>query len=165
MIDKLFQLAFAIIRAVFRKGDTAEKLIGLLTKYREILVYLFVGGLTTIISWAAKFLFNFAFYEGTAYPDAVQNFILSMVNWIAGVAAAYPMNRSWVFQSSDPNILKELWSFVLSRVATLILDIVVMQLLVLLGMNLYAATIISAVLVIIGNYVFSKFFVFKEKKN
>ena len=88
-----------------------------------------------------------------------------MVNWIAGVAAAYPMNRSWVFQSSDPNILKELWSFVLSRVATLILDIVVMQLLVLLGMNLYAATIISAVLVIIGNYVFSKFFVFKEKKN
>ena len=42
MIDKLFELAFTIIRAIFRKGDTAEKLIGLLKKYREILVYLSV---------------------------------------------------------------------------------------------------------------------------
>jgi len=82
---------------------------------------------------------------------------------VAGVAVAYPMNRSWVFQRSDPNILKELWGFILSRVATLILDIVVMQVLVLLGMNMYVATIISAVLVIIGNYVFSKLFVFKNK--
>ena len=64
---------------------------------------------------------------------------------------------------TDPQILKELWSFVLSRVATLIMDIVVMQVLVLLGMNMYVATIISAVLVVIGNYVFSKFFVFKNK--
>ena len=164
MIDKLFDLAFWIIRAIFRKGNTAETLIGLLKKYREILVYLFVGALTTFISWGAKFVFNFAFYDGTAFPTVTQNFILSMVNWIAGVAAAYPMNRSWVFQSTDPNILKELWGFVLSRVATLILDIVVMQVLVLLGMNMYVATIISAVLVIIGNYVFSKFFVFKKEK-
>lgn len=163
MIDKLFELAYKIIRFLFRSGETGEKLIGLLQKYREILVYLFVGGLTTVIAWAAKFLFNYAFYEGTAHPTAAQNFILSMVNWIAGVAVAYPMNRSWVFQSHDPHILKELWGFILSRVATLILDIVVMQVLVLLGMNLYTATIISAVLVIIGNYVFSKFFVFKNK--
>ena len=164
MIDKLFELAFTIIRAIFRKGDTAEKLVGFLKKYREILVYLFVGGLTTVIAWGAKFAFNFIFYAGTAYPSASQNFILSMVNWVAGVAAAYPMNRSWVFQSTDPNILKELWGFILSRVATLILDIVVMQVLVLLGMNMYVATIISAVLVIIGNYIFSKFFVFKGDK-
>ena len=164
MIDKLFELAFSIIRFVFRSGSTADKLIGFLKKYREILVYLFVGGLTTVIAWAAKFVFNFAFYDGTAYPTAVQNFILSMVNWIAGVAVAYPMNRSWVFESHDPNILKELWGFVLSRVATLILDIVVMQVLVAIGMNMYVATVISAVLVIIGNYVFSKFFVFKKEK-
>ena len=164
MIDKLFELAFAVIRAVFRKGETADKLIGLLKKYREILVYLFVGALTTFIAWGAKFAFNFLVYAGTAHPNAMQNFILSMVNWVAGVAAAYPMNRSWVFQSTDPNILKELWGFILSRVATLILDIVVMQVLVMLGMNMYVATIISAVLVIIGNYVFSKFFVFKGEK-
>ena len=163
MIDKLFALAFRVIRAVFRSGDTADKLIALLQKYREILVYLFVGGLTTVISWAAKFLFNFAFYEGTAHPTVIQNFILSMVNWVAGVASAYPMNRSWVFQSRNPNILSELSGFVLSRVATLILDIVLMQILVLLGMSMYTATIIAAIFVIVGNYVFSKIFVFKKK--
>ena len=141
-----------------------EKIKALLIKHREIIVYLIVGGITTVISWAAKFIWNFAFYDGTAFPTVTQNFILSMVNWIAGVASAYPMNRRWVFQSKNPNILSEASGFVMSRVATLILDIVVMQVLVLIGVNVYVATIISSVLVIVGNYVFSKFFVFKNKK-
>ncbi len=141
-----------------------EKIKALLIKHREIIVYLIVGGLTTVVSWAAKFIWNFVFYAGTAYPTVVQNFILSVVNWVAGVAFAYPMNRRFVFQSKNPEILKEASGFVMSRVATLILDIVMMQVLVLLGMNMYLATVIVAVLVIIGNYVFSKFFVFKNKK-
>ena len=142
-----------------------EKIKALLIKYREIIVYLIVGGLTTVISWGAKFLFNIIFYAGTAHPTSVQNFILSVVNWVAGVAAAYPMNRRWVFQSKNPHILAEASGFVASRVATLLLDIVVMQILVRLGMNLYAATVISAVLVIVGNYVFSKLFVFRKKSS
>ena len=140
-----------------------EKIKALLIKYREIIVYLIVGGLTTVISWGAKFLFNIIFYAGTAHPTSVQNFILSVVNWVAGVAAAYPMNRRWVLQSKNPHILAEASGFVASRVATLLLDIVVMQILVRLGMNLYVATVISAVLVIVGNYVFSKLFVFRKK--
>ena len=130
----------------------------------EIAVYLVVGVLTTVVSWAAKFAFNFIFYAGTAHPTAIQNFILSAVNWTAGVAFAYPTNRAWVFESKDTKIFAECLKFVLSRVSTLVLDIVVMQILGALGMNLYAATIISAVLVIIGNYVFSKLFVFNKKK-
>lgn len=140
-----------------------EKIKELCIKHREIIVYLIVGGLTTVVSWAAKFIWNFAFYAGTAYPTVVQNFILSVVNWVAGVAFAYPMNRRFVFQSKNPDILKEAGGFVMSRVATLILDIVMMQVLVLLGMNVYIATVIVAVLVIVGNYVFSKFLVFNKK--
>ena len=140
-----------------------EKIKALLIKHREIIVYLIVGGITTVISWAAKFIWNFVFYAGTAYPTVVQNFILSVVNWVAGVAFAYPMNRRFVFQSKNPDILKEAGGFVMSRVATLILDIVMMQVLVLLGMNVYIATVIVAVLVIVGNYVFSKFLVFNKK--
>ena len=140
-----------------------EKIKALLVKYREIIVYLIVGGITTVIAWAAKFIWNFAFYEGTAFPTVTQNFILSLVNWVAGVAAAYPMNRRWVFQSKNTNILKEASGFVMSRVATLGLDILVMQVLVLIGVNVYIATIVSAVLVIVGNYVLSKFFIFNKK--
>ncbi len=139
-----------------------EKIVELFKKYREIIVYLIVGGLTTLVSWAAKFLFNFIFYAGTAYPTASQNLVLSIVNWVAGVAFAYPTNRRFVFESRDPHILPECTKFVLSRVSTLILDAVVMQILVAVGLDLYIATLISAVLVVIANYVFSKVFVFKK---
>ena len=139
-----------------------EKIKALLIKHREIIVYLIVGGLTTVVSWAAKFIWNFAFYDGTAFPTVTQNFILSVVNWTAGVAFAYPTNRRWVFRSKNPRILKEAAGFVASRVATLVLDIVVMQVLVLIGVNMYIATIISAILVIVGNYVLSKFFIFNK---
>lgn len=141
-----------------------EKIKALCVKHREILVYLIVGVLTTIVAWAAKFLWNFVFYGGTAHPTSLQNTVLSVVNWVAGVAFAYPTNRKWVFQSKNPNILAEASSFVSSRLATLVLDWAVMQLLGnVLGINLYVATFISAVLVVIGNYVFSKLFVFKKK--
>lgn len=140
-----------------------EKIIELLKKYREIIVYLIVGVMTTVVSWAAKFLFNFIFYAGTAHPTATQNLVLSIVNWVAGVAFAYPTNRRFVFESKDPNILPECTKFVLSRVSTLILDAVVMQILVAIGLDLYIATLISAVLVVIANYVFSKVFVFRKK--
>lgn len=137
-----------------------EKITELWHKYREIIVYLIVGVLTTIVSWAAKFIFNFVFFAGTTHPTATQNFILSVVNWVAGVAFAYPTNRRFVFESKSPNILSECTKFVMSRVATLVLDIIVMQLLALVGLDVYIATLISSVLVVIGNYVFSKIFVF-----
>lgn len=141
-----------------------DKISELWHKYREIIVYLIVGVLTTIVSWAAKFIFNFVFFAGTTHPTATQNFILSVVNWVAGVAFAYPTNRRFVFESKSPNILSECTKFVMSRVATLVLDIIVMQLLALVGLDVYIATLISSVLVVIGNYVFSKIFVFKKNK-
>ena len=143
-----------------------EKIKALCVKHREIIVYLIVGVLTTVVAWSAKFLWNFLFYGGTAYPTSLQNTVLSVVNWVAGVAFAYPTNRKWVFQSKNPNILAEASGFVTSRLATLFLDWAVMQLLGnVLGINLYVATFISAVLVVVGNYVFSKLFVFNKKKD
>ena len=133
------------------------KVKALCVKYREILVYLIVGGLTTLVSWTAKFLWNYLFYAGTAYPSSTQNFILSVVDWVAGVAFAYPANRRWVFQSKNPQILKEASGFVLSRLSTLLLNILMMQLLVnVLHINVYVSTVFTAILVIVGNYVFKK---------
>ncbi len=84
-----------------------ERIKALFIKYREIIVYLIVGGMTTVVAFAAKFLWNFIFYAGTSYPTSLQNTILSIVEWVAGVAFAYPTNRKWVFQSKNPHILKE----------------------------------------------------------
>ena len=141
-----------------------EKIKALCVKYREILVYIIVGGLTTVVSWAAKFAFNFLFFAGTAHPSSVQTTVLAVVEWVAGVAFAYPTNRKWVFRSQNPNILAEAGGFVSSRLITLVLGWLVNLLMVnVLGFNVYVGTVVSAVVVVIGNYVISKLFVFRKK--
>lgn len=141
-----------------------EKIKELLVKYEEIIVYLIVGVLTTIVSWGAKFLANAVFFHNTMYPTPFENTVLSIINWTAGVIFAYFANRRFVFKSHEP-MGKEIPKFVLSRVFTLVLDVAVMQVLTAVGVNIIVATVISAVLVIVGNYVFSKLFVFRGKKD
>ena len=124
-----------------------------------------MGGLTTLVSWAAKFLWNFAFYGGTAAPTVAQNTILSVVENAAGIAFAYPTNRKWVFQSKNPNVLAEAGSFVGSRLLTMLLGWLLNLLLVnVLGISTYIATVVSAVFVVVGNYIISKLLVFRKKK-
>ena len=97
------------------------------------------------------------------YPTPFENTVLSTINWTAGVIFAFFTNRRFVFKSREP-MRKEAPKFVLSRVATWIMDIVVMQVLTAMGINLLIATLISAVLVVIANYIFSKLFVFNKKE-
>lgn len=141
-----------------------EKIKSLCVKYRELIVYVIVGGLTTLVSWAAKFAWNFIFYGGTAYPTELQAVILSTVEWVAGVAFAYPTNRRFVFQSKDPEIFKECLKFVLSRISTYLLSVGLNVLLTWLGVNVYVTTIVAAVAVVIANYVISKLLVFRKKE-
>lgn len=141
-----------------------EKIKALWIKYEEIIAYLIVGVLTTIVSLGAKFLVNFIFFDNTMYPTPAQNVILSMVNWTTGVIFAYFTNRRFVFKSHEP-MWKEAWKFVLSRVSTLILDAVIMLVMTSIGIQLVIATVISAVAVTVANYVFSKIFVFQGKKS
>lgn len=136
----------------------------LYVKYEEIIVYLIVGGLTTVVSYICKFGFNFLVFGGTKHPTSFQNLILSTICWVSGVIFAYFTNRKYVFKSTGP-MLKEAGKFVTSRISTYILDIVIMQVLGnILGVNVYVASVISAVLVVIANYVFSKLFVFKKER-
>lgn len=139
-----------------------EKIKALLKKYEEIIAYLIVGVLTTIVAWAAKFIANAIFFDNTMFPTPLENFILSTINWTAGVIFAYFTNRKYVFKSKEP-MMKEIPPFVASRISTWILDIVVMWIFTKLGFNLVVGTLISAVLVTIANYVLSKVFVFKKK--
>ena len=133
-------------------------------KYEEILVYLVVGVLTTIFSWAVCFLVERYLLDSS---DSVQNFLINTIGWIAGVCFAYPLNRSWVFRSHNPEILKEFSGFAASRLSTWILDIVIMWVTVnKFNMNYWIAKIfISSVLVTILNYVFSKVLIFSKKAN
>ena len=143
-----------------------EKIKALCVKHREILVYLIVGGLTTLVSWTAKFLWNFLFYANTASPTVAQNTVLSIVENVSGIAFAYPTNRKWVFRSTNPNIFAELTTFVGSRLATMVMGYLLNLLFVnVLGISVFVSTVIVGIAVVVGNYVLSKLFVFKKKKD
>lgn len=131
-------------------------------KYEEIIIYIIVGVLTTIVSWGACGLSKLFLDSDISW----QNFVINSIGWAAGVLFAYPLNRKWVFKSHNPQIVKEFLGFAGSRVSTWVLEIVIMAVTVnLLHMQYWIAKIcIAAVLVTIANYVFSKVFVFGKKK-
>lgn len=139
-----------------------EKIKALCKKYEEILVYLIVGVMTTIVSWGAAYLGKLLLDTDIPWQNTVNN----TISWMAGVLVAYPLNRRWVFKSTNPKIMKEFFGFAASRVSTLIMDVVIMWLTVnVLDMNYWIAKLfISSVIVTIANYIFSKVLIFKKKK-
>ena len=140
-----------------------EKFKALYVKYEEIIVYLIVGVLNTIVSWAAWYLCAFTILDAQI---VWQNAVLSAIQWVVGVVFGYVMNRKYVFKSKNPRIMKEFLQFSGGRVSTWILDTVMMILLVnILSVNEYVSKIIVAILVMIGNYLISKFLVFNKKKD
>ncbi len=137
-----------------------DKIKELYRKYEEIIVYIIVGVLNTIVSWAAFFLCSFTILDAEI---VWQNILLSIISWVVGVVFGYFMNRKYVFKSTDPNIWKEFCLFAGGRVSTWLLDAVLMVLLVnVLHIGEGISKIFVSVLVMIGNYLLSKLFVFKK---
>lgn len=138
-----------------------EKVKALCIKYREILIYLIVGVMTTIVSWGAAYLGKLVLNTDVSWQNTADN----TFSWLVGVLFAYPLNRKWVFKSVNEKIIKEFLGFAGSRVSTLIMDIVIMWLTVnIIHMNYWIAKIfISSVIVTIANYVFSKLLIFKKQ--
>lgn len=138
-----------------------KKIWALYKKFEEIVNYLIVGVLTTIVSWAAYALCKLVM----DVDNAVMMQIAVIIRWVAGVVFGYFTNRRFVFKSKNPDMLKEAAGFASSRLVTLFLDMFVMWLLpTVFRVNDWIATFISAVLVTVMNYIFSKFIVFRKKK-
>ena len=139
-----------------------RKLAELYQKYKEVVRYLIVGVLTTLVSMALFYGTTWTFLDGN---DAFEVQVANVISWVGAVAFAYVTNRAFVFESRDPHIFRELVAFVGSRVLTLLLDMGTMFLLVtVLTVNYNVAKLIAMVLVTVGNYVVAKLLVFKKPK-
>lgn len=137
-----------------------EKIKELCKKYEEIITYLIVGVLNTLVSWGAWFVCAFTILDAQV---VWQNVALSIISWGVGVVFGYVMNRKYVFKSTAPNIIKEFLQFSGGRISTGILDAVMMVLMVnTLMINESFSKVFVSVLVMIGNYLISKLFVFKK---
>ncbi len=135
-------------------------------KNPEIWNYLIVGVLTTVVSLAIKWGLLFTILDA---KNGFQVQVAVVVSWIGAVIFAYITNRIFVFKSKSKNYLKEISSFVLGRVATLLMEMFIMWFFVtLLKLNsdtwVLVFTLVCQVLVTIFNYILSKLFVFKKEK-
>lgn len=141
-----------------------KKIKELYVKYKEIINYLIFGILTTLVNLITKYILLFTVLNPT---NGFQLQIAIIISWIVAVIFAYFTNRKFVFESKNQNKLKEFISFVVARIATLLLEMFIMWFFVtLLKLNsdLYVVifTLVAQVAVVIGNYIFSKLFVFKK---
>lgn len=138
-----------------------KKIKELYYKYEEIISYLIVGGLTTVVSLATYYLLVYTILNP---KEAVELQIANIISWIASVTFAYFTNRKYVFKAKEKISFKEGINFYLSRVSTLLLDMLMMYVFVsVLRFDDKIIKLIVQVIVIVLNYVLSKFIVFKKK--
>lgn len=152
----------------------AEKIKGLINKYRELITYVIAGGLTTLVNLATFKIFNIILGDS-------KYLISNIIAWVVGVIFAYVINKLWVFESKSWKInviSKEIPEFVGARLFSLLVEEGGLWILVdklkfdrysfdLFGFTIdgkLISKIVLAVIVVILNYLFSKLVVFKSKK-
>ena len=135
------------------------KLKELFNKYKEMILYLIFGVLTTVVSFVVQWLFK----DVISMPFA---WLTTFIAWFCSVLFAVVTNKLFVFESkSKQYFLKELALFYTSRLLTGLLEIGSMALFVdLCQLNYWAVKIIANIVIIVLNYVLSKFIVFKKDK-
>ncbi|MGN0520876.1 MAG: GtrA family protein [Candidatus Fimenecus sp.] len=149
-----------------------QRIKDLLKKYKEIILYVLFGGLTTVVNYIIYFTCTKGLHIGWSPA--------TLFAWIGAVLFAYVTNRIWVFESRAKGfraVLYEFVKFIGARLLSLGLEWLTLKLLIdtlqmdsLLWHDLplgeFLAKTIAQILVIIANYVFSKWIVFrKNKKN
>ena len=143
-----------------------KKLTDLYKKYEEIITYIFFGALTTLVSLSVKWGLLFTIFDA---KNDLHLQIAIILSWILAVTFAYVTNRKFVFKSKNKDLLKEVISFFGSRILTLGMEMLVMWFFVsFLHLNtelwILVWTLLTQILIIIGNYILSKIIVFKDKK-
>ena len=124
--------------------------------HKELLLYLFFGGLTFIVSIASYALFIEVFKA-----DAL---IANIFSWILAVSFAFFTNRTWVFESKAVGrkaILEEMGKFAFGRIATLLIEEGILFVFIKwLHFDSMAVKVAAQIIVIVLNYVISRLWVF-----
>ena len=137
------------------------KIRSLIQNHSMIIKYLLFGALTTLINMAAyALLYN---------RLEVSNVASTVIAWVLAVAFAFITNKLSVFESrrfDRKTLTHEISSFLGARIITGILDTAIMYLAVdVLHLTPIVWKLISNVIVIILNFIASKFFIFQKNND
>lgn len=133
----------------------------LIEKYKEILMYLIFGVLTTLVSYVA-----YAFFY---YKIDASALVSNVFSWIFSVTFAFITNKLFVFESKSFKLVKFLYeaaSFYGCRLLSGVIETLFIWITVdLLSWNSMFMKILISIFVVIVNYFFSKLIIFKKEKN
>lgn len=140
------------------------------TKHKEVLLYLFFGGLTTVISWIFFAipikLLGLPDIEIMGFAIDANSQVANVISWICAVTFAYVTNRIWVFTDKARGrgaIAAECVKFFAGRIVTLIIENILINIFTRsIGTGEMTAKIAVSIVTVILNYVISKLFVFKK---
>lgn len=137
-----------------------NNLIDLFKKYKEQIMYLFVGGLTTVFCIGIKFILEKCF--------GIVGLLSVLIAEPLAMVFAYVTNKAWVFETKCKDfkdLMREMISFFSARIFTIILSAVISFIFVdNLNWPNMPVQVAAAIIVVILNYVFSKLFIFKGNK-
>ena len=137
--------------------DKFMKLLKDKEKMKHYISYIFFGVLTTLVDWGVLFLFR------TFLPVIDKN-IANAIAILTSIIFAYFTNRRYVFKSVEKSKFREFMKFLLSRGYTFLFQVVAFWIFATwLGLNEYAVKLVISIVVIILNYVISRFYVFRAK--
>ena len=127
-------------------------------KLWNLFIYLFFGGLATIVNIVTYFIC--VEWLSLHYLVANGN------SWIASVLFAFVTNKVWVFHSKTESMLEllvEFAKFIFYRVLSLGMDMGVMYVMIdLMNTTNLTAKIVTQIIVVLANYLFSKFLIFNQ---
>ena len=145
-----------------------KKIWNLYKKYEEIINYLVVGGLTTIVAIGSKLLLLATILDQT---NGLELQIAEIISWFLAVTFAYVTNRIFVFKSKTKGnkCAREILNFFKGRIVTQLIQMFIMWFFVTflkLDSNVwvFVFTLVCQVMQIVLNYVISKLLVFKKDK-
>lgn len=121
---------------------------------QEFVIYVVFGVLTTLVNIVSFFLMR----------QVSSLFVSNTVAWILSISFAYITNKIWVFKAREWSvriILKEFASFITFRLLSFFIDMLLMFLLTYLNSGEGWAKLVTQIVVVLLNYIFSKVFIFK----
>ncbi|WP_296801352.1 GtrA family protein [uncultured Methanobrevibacter sp.] len=122
---------------------------------RELVLYVVFGTFTFLVNVVTYFLFQSVM--------GINYLVSNVFAWFFSVLFAYITNRTWVFESKSPEILKEMSLFFGGRIFSGVVDTALMYLFIdVLVLGNTFSKIVVQIIVIVLNYVFSKLIVFKD---
>ena len=161
IVDKVEEFFLKILEKIGLKS-----LADWYRKHQEGMRYLVFGALTTIVNILVYTVFSALILKGME-NDSLRVNISEIIAFIAGVLFAYVTNKLYVFNSKTNGVkelAREIASFFGCRIFTEIISILMMNAAVWFNINDILMKILSNIVVIVLNFVFSKILIFKENK-